>query len=74
MLPPDTKPFLGQQVTGGTELLEEHESPKGKNPAARTHDQEKITVEGTVYDSSCVYEGHAATASVEGSDLSDLEN
>lgn len=38
--------FRGQQVTGETELLEEHDSPQKKKPAARTLDQENVTVEG----------------------------
>ncbi|KAM4734849.1 sodium channel protein type 4 subunit alpha B-like [Anableps anableps] len=33
------------KVTGGTELLEEHDSPQKKKPAARTQDQENITME-----------------------------
>lgn len=38
--------FRGQQVTGETALLEEHDSPQKKKPAARTLDQENVTVEG----------------------------
>uniref|UniRef100_A0A087XQC2 Sodium channel protein n=1 Tax=Poecilia formosa TaxID=48698 RepID=A0A087XQC2_POEFO len=39
--------FLGQQATGEAELLEEHDSPQKKKPAARTLDQENVTVEDT---------------------------
>ncbi|XP_032404158.1 sodium channel protein type 2 subunit alpha-like isoform X2 [Xiphophorus hellerii] len=35
------------EVTGETELLEEHDSPQKKKPAARTLHQENVTVEDT---------------------------